>query len=288
MKQIPSKEKTGLLSAARVYLSGPMDFVASRKLEKATGWRTRVGQFLREFGVTVFDPWNKPKVRGLHEYGIEGEKTSDARRAWTYEPGRKGLQARAEMAESFWQALHIDLRMVDTSDFIIAYCPTNVYSVGTPHEIILARQQHKPVLFVSPYVTFDALDRLRNHLVNDKQGLRLLDELRNQVPIKENTNASPSQWYMPLIGGERFFDGFGFETYRRRFKWAWTPMDDNEANHAPRNPLLPFLERLNRELPKKWDPRKKTLVPDDDWLLWDLRAHKTGAMVEGPAGLRSL
>jgi hypothetical protein len=39
--------KQGLLHDARVYLSGPMDFVASRAVEKATGWRNRVGEFLR-------------------------------------------------------------------------------------------------------------------------------------------------------------------------------------------------------------------------------------------------
>ena len=46
---------SGLLSNARVYLSGPMDFVASRADEKAHGWRNRIGQFLKKFGVTV---WN--------------------------------------------------------------------------------------------------------------------------------------------------------------------------------------------------------------------------------------
>jgi hypothetical protein len=281
-----SKQEAGLLGAARVYLSGPMDFVASRAEEKASGWRTRVGQFLRTFGVTVFDPWEKPSVRGLQEYGTEGEKTTDARKAWTYERNRKGVRARAEVAESFWPALHIDLRMVDTSDFVVAYCPTNVYSVGTPHEIILARQQHKPVLFVSPYVTFDAFGKLRDRLAGDQTGLALLDELANQVPIKENTNASPSLWYMPLVGGERFFDGFGFEPYRRRFKWFRTALDEHEARHVPRNPLLPFIERLNRTLPNKWDPRKKALVPDDDWLLWDLLPHETGAAVTGPRGRR--
>jgi hypothetical protein len=281
-----ARQDAGLLSAARVYLSGPMDFVASRATEKATGWRTRVGQFLREFGVTVFDPWEKPAVRGLHEYGVEGEKTTDARKAWTYERGPKGARARSAVAASFWPALHIDLRMVDTSDFVIAYCPTNVYSVGTPHEIILARQERKPVLFVSPCISFDALGELRQHLADDKTGLDLLDRLTAQVPIKENLNASPSLWYMPLVGAGHFFDGFGFEPYRRRFKWARTPLDDNEARHAPRKPLLPFLERLNRGLPKRWDFRKKAFVPDDDWLLWDLRPQDKGAAVAGPRGRR--
>lgn len=276
------KKKDSLLSSARVYLSGPMDFVASRAEEKASGWRTRVGQFLRELGVTVFDPWDKPSVRGLQEYGTEGEKTTDARKAWTYERGPKGAKARAEVSESFWPALHIDLRMVDTSDFIVAYCPTNVYSVGTPHEIIMARQQHKPVLFVSPYVSFDALGQLRDHLANDKTGLDLLDKLAAQVPIKENLNASPSLWYMPLVGGERFFDGFGFEPYRRKYKWSKTGLDENEARHVPQNPLLPFLEQLSQKLPERWDSQKQAMVPDDDWLLWDLQPHKTGAAVAGP------
>ena len=143
-----------LLRDARVYLSGPMDFVASRAAEKATGWRTRIGQFLRRLGVIVFDPWEKPEVRAMHEYGREGEGTTDVRAGWTYRGGEEGAAARAHVAESFWPALHIDLRMVDTSDFIICYCPTNVYSVGTPHEVILANEQRKPVLFVSPYVDF--------------------------------------------------------------------------------------------------------------------------------------
>ena len=65
-----SPDKDGLLQGARVYLSGPMDFVASRAAEKQFGWRNRVSQFLQFAGVTVFDPWFKPDVRGLHEYGL--------------------------------------------------------------------------------------------------------------------------------------------------------------------------------------------------------------------------
>jgi hypothetical protein len=41
------RDGTGLLSGARVYLSGPMDFVASREEEKKFGWRARIGEFLR-------------------------------------------------------------------------------------------------------------------------------------------------------------------------------------------------------------------------------------------------
>ena len=153
----PAKKTGSLLRGTRAYLSGPMDFVASRADEMKYGWRNRVGEFLRAFGVVVFDPWEKPKARGLHEYGREGVDTSETRKRWTFAPTRDGAIARARCSGKFWETLHIDLRMVDTSDFVIAYCPTNIYSVGTPHEIALARQQRKPVLFVSPSVHFPAI-----------------------------------------------------------------------------------------------------------------------------------
>src|SRR5262245_56238101 len=178
--------KPKLLRDARVYLSGPMDFVASRADEKTKGWRHRVGDFLHALGVTVFDPWFKPEIHGLKEYGIEDEKTTGKRALWSFEPGAAGAALRADCSESFWPSMHTDLRMVDTSDFVVAYCPTNIYSVGTPHEIVVAREQRKPVLFVSPPVRFDALDRLRAHLAGDREGTKLLDALAAAVPLKDN------------------------------------------------------------------------------------------------------
>ncbi len=274
------REEKGLLQEARVYLSGPMDFVASRQEEKEHGWRHRVGQFLKEMSVTVFDPWTKPDVRGLHEYGREGETTKDVKKDWTFTPGKKGAQARSQLAESFWPALHIDLRMVDTSDFIISYCPTNIYSVGTPNEIILARNEFKPVLFVSPRIEFPALADLRKHLEDDDRGKELLESLITQVPVKENLNGCPSLWYLPLVGVEHFFDGFGFAEYRDRFGWKERiRIDDDEERHPPQKPLLRFLEEANRKLPKKWDPAKQDFVTNDDWLLWDFKREDKGAQV---------
>src|SRR5215210_1261653 len=177
------------LRGARIYLSGPMDFVASRADEKKLGWRNRVGDFLRSFGSIIFGPWFKPAVRGLHQYGLEDVNTIDVRETWTFEQGQQGDETRAACAEKFWETLHIDLRMVDTSDFTIAYVPTNIYSVGTVHEIVLSRLQYKPVLFVSPPVTFPTLDKLREHLREDSEGLALLDKLAGEVPIKPNPRA---------------------------------------------------------------------------------------------------
>ena len=276
-----------LLKGARVYLSGPMDFVASRREEMKYGWRTRVGAFLRARGCIVFDPWQKPAVRGLQEYGREGLDTASTRKAWTFEDSRAGAKERAKLTDKFWETLHIDLRMVDTSDFTIAYCPTNIYSVGTPHEISLCRQQRKPVLFVSPPVEFPTLDDLRNHLtqIRDRKALRLLKDLEQQVPIKPNPRGIPSLWYMPLVGSESFFDGFGFEDFRATHRWPSDgPLDKREQKQTPQRPLLAFLEGLAHTLPKKWDTRRNDYVRNDDWLLWDLHHDASGGEVTGAYG----
>ena len=267
-----ARSKCGFLKNARVYLSGPMDFVASRAEEKKSGWRVRVGHFLRSYGATVLDPWQKPSVRGLHEYGHEDVATVKLREEWTFDPSTEGAKSRATCADMFWETLHIDLRMVDISDFVVAYCPTNIYSVGTPHEIIVARQQHKPVLFVSTPMVFPALDELAEHLSasGDKRAKALLDELAKQVPIKPNPKGTPSLWYMPLIGSENFLDGFGFDKYMKRFSWSRSPSDEREKRYPPKRPLLPFLENLNQKLPMKWSHKEKQFVRDDDWLLLDL------------------
>lgn len=260
---------SGMLKGARVYLSGPMDFVASRADERRFGWRNRVGDFLRELGVIVFDPWNKPAVRGLHEYGQEGDTTTDVRAEWRFDESDASAAKRAQISGKFWESMHIDLRMVDTSDFTIAYCPTNIYSVGTPHEIVVCRLQKKPVLFVSPRVTFPDLAKLRERLKNDEKSLDLLESLVKDVPIKENPRGVPSLWYMPLVGGDGFFDSFGFKPYRERFGWDEIPLDERDNAPGSERGLLPFLERLNKQLPDKWDNRIKKRVPNHDWLLWD-------------------
>jgi hypothetical protein len=265
-----------------VYLSGPMDFVASRADEKKFGWRNRISDFLRAFDGIVFDPWFKPSVRGMQEYGLEDVNTIDVRDTWTFEQGQAGDETRSACAEKFWETLHIDLRMVDTSDFTIAYVPTNIYSVGTVHEIVLSRQQWKPVLFVSPFVDFPALDELREHLKGDAKGLALIDRLAAEVPIKPNPRAIPSLWYMPLVGSGNFFDGFGFADYVERFGWKPIPMDEQEKRHPPQNPLLPFLEKLSTEIPKRWDDKLKRYTTNDDWLLWELEDSKVEAVRDDP------
>jgi hypothetical protein len=275
-----SRQSPNLLKGARVYLSGPMDFVSSRDVEAKTGWRTRIGEVLREFRTIVFDPWNKPEVRGLHGYGRETPESARKREAWTFENTPAGAKGRAQLTGHYWETFHIDLRMVDTADFLIAYCPTNIYSVGTPHEIALARSERKPVLFVSPAVDFPSYDELAKHLAKDRLGTKLLERLKEEVPIKANERGIPSLWYMPLVGGESFFDGFGFQLpeYQKRYGWKGTLIDEREKRRPPVRPLLPTLEALNDRLPQKWDNKFKKFVRNDDWLLWNI--PKSGKVEE--------
>ena len=273
MSDSQAQKVHNFLQGARVYLAGPMDFVASREMERKRGWRTRIRQFLEQLGVTVFDPWEKPDIRGLFEYGKEDAETISKRDRWTFEPGADGSATRAELAEYFWETMHIDLRMVDISDFVIAYCPTNIYSVGTVHEIVVARSQHKPVLFISPPIEFEALQELKQSVADEPHLRALIESLETEIPVKENPRGTPSLWYLPLIGSESFFDGFGFQNpqYLDQFK-HWrdrSPLDKRELKEPPKRPLLPFLEELGHgtTVPKRWVHTTSRYQDDDDWLL---------------------
>ncbi|MCX7869299.1 MAG: hypothetical protein N2322_05040 [Terrimicrobiaceae bacterium] len=190
-----------ILRGTRVYLSGPMDFVGSRVVEKHLGWRALLTPILKALEVTVLDPWNKPQVRGHTDYGQEGVL-----------PSKEGYEAdfwtnpatRARFEKDFWETVHIDCRMTDVSDFLISFVPTNIYSVGTVHEIVLARSQFKPVLFVSPPVKYEFFPEL------DRLPAEVKDLLRF-YGLKENPEGIPSQWYGNIVGGHNMFDGFGWE-----------------------------------------------------------------------------
>lgn len=267
------KKRGHILDSATVYLSGPMDFVASREEEKARGWRTRISQFLRKYGTTVYDPWTKPEVSGMPHFGKEDEFTVNRRDDWTYDQSPGGSAAREELSTEFWPTLHIDLRMTDLSDFVIAYCPTNIYSVGTVHEIAVARQQHKPVLLVTPQLHAPALTQFKEHLAkleNGEQTRVLFDELTREFALRANPKGIPSLWYMAMLDHEDyFFDGFGFAKYATEFEWeAYAPLDQREKDHPPVRPLLPYLERLNREIPKRFDQAIGDYVENPEWLIF--------------------
>lgn len=268
-----------LLAGSTVYLSGPMDFVASREEESRNGWRSRLTQVLEGFGVRVFDPWHKPLVLSLGRYGIEDETTPQARASWRFDEGPDGAEARASVAKQFWPVMHIDLRMVDLSDFVIACCPTNLYSVGTPHEIVVARQQRKPVLLVSPPVRYPIWEGLESRYADDPRTTKLLVDVGKEVVIRANATGTPSSWYTSLVDSESFFDGFGWDAVRSRFGWADSYLDEREAPpNPPVRPLIQFLASMQRGArPQRWDRDLKAFVDNDDWLLLERRSGDQAA-----------
>ncbi len=264
-------KKTDVLDGARVYLSGPMDFVMSREEDKKNGWRVRVSEFLKEHRVKVFDPWYKPEVVGMPHYGKEDEFSTKAREQWTFDGTTTGDVTRAKLCAEFWPTLHIDLRMVDYSDFLIAYVPSNVYSVGTVHEIVMARQEFKPVLLVSPRIDYPSLKELEKHLADqaDVAGTNLLENAKTELTIKPNERGIPSAWYMALIDGNYFFDGFGWAAYREHFGWKRNELDEREDRMPPQRPLLAYLEALDKKVPQRYDLEQGKLVENPDWLIFD-------------------
>ena len=128
------------------------------------------------------------------------------------------------------------------------------------------------MLFVTTPVVFPALDKLKDYLSKnkDREAIKLLKELEKQVPIKPNPQGIPSLWYMPLIGGNNFFDGFGFSDFKKKYNWSDAPSDENERNYPPSRPLLKFLQYLNKRMPQRWNLHAEKFEQDDDWLLLEI------------------
>ena len=182
----------------------------------------------------MFDPWNKPEARGLHGYGQEGVDTDKDREKWIFENSIDGAKTRAKLTGRYWETLHIDLRMVDTADFLVAHCPTNVYSVGTVHEIALARQQRKPVLFVSRKSLFTPGKAIRGGvpIIFPWFGSR-----SDGKPGPDHGFARTSEWAIEgtsqrddgnveiafTLSPNDITRGFGYAAFRVRFRVTVTP-----------------------------------------------------------------
>lgn len=124
-----------------VYLAGPIDFAP----DLGASYREKLHDLLGQAGLDenmILDPTRKP-LGDLDAY-----KDFD-----TEQDFFKALvkHERWDDYESYIKAImHIDLRFVDKSDVIIATLNPDVPAFGTIHEIVVARQQKKPVLLVDP------------------------------------------------------------------------------------------------------------------------------------------
>lgn len=124
-----------------IYLCGPIDFVE----DGGIGWRDDMTQRLKKIGFereNIFNPCRKPLLSDQDNYlSNEGELMSQYRKERDWD-GLSGVVSKIA---------HIDLRLVDKSDLVIAAFPKDsegntIQTYGTIHEIVVAKQQQKPVL----------------------------------------------------------------------------------------------------------------------------------------------
>jgi nucleoside 2-deoxyribosyltransferase len=118
----------GFLKGTKTYLAGPIEY------DVAVDWRTDPIRILKEeFGVNVHDP-------NADDKQIMAQPLQDALDREDYEKVR-------EIAKNFVKK---DLSVVQRMDFIVAYVPQRVPTVGTVHEIVFSDGIKLPTLLVCP------------------------------------------------------------------------------------------------------------------------------------------
>ena len=115
------------------YLCGPMDRVD----DGGVGWRRSITPNLKEMGVGVLDPCDKPTSFAMEDSGFR-EKINELKEMGMY----------ASVEKLMKEISAIDLRMIDIAHFVIMYMNVDVHMCGSYHEAFVSIQQKKPLLVV--------------------------------------------------------------------------------------------------------------------------------------------
>ena len=113
------------------YLCGPMDRVP----DGGVIWRKMITPILKDIGIGVLDPSDKPTSFAQEDY--------DFRNKINLQKVEKKFE---EVRKSMRDIAAIDLRMVDIAHFVIMYMDIDVHMCGSYHEAFVAIQQKKPLL----------------------------------------------------------------------------------------------------------------------------------------------
>lgn len=124
------------LNGSLVYLAGPIDYAT----DLGVGWRQQIKPELKNLGMLIIDPTNKPvhddDLALLHEGAENHEYRRKLKEAGNFDELHKnGAQVRA-----------FDLRGVDKSDCVIGYIDRDIAMAGTLEEIFWANRMKKPTL----------------------------------------------------------------------------------------------------------------------------------------------
>lgn len=127
------EKKYNRLAGARAYLCGAMD----RANDGGIGWRNALKPFLKNLGIHVIDPCDKPIDIGLEN--IEER---------SYREQLKKEKKFAQLSKDMKLIRITDLRLSDISDFLIVHLDTQIHACGTYEEISWANRQKKPILIM--------------------------------------------------------------------------------------------------------------------------------------------
>jgi len=123
----------GKLKGSLVYLCGPIDYAS----DLGIGWRQLIIPKLREMGMYVLDPTNKPTAqKELFEDAENHEHRKFLKQSGNYE----ALHKNGKAIRAF------DLRCTDKADCIIVYLDASIPMCGTYEELFISNKDKKPVL----------------------------------------------------------------------------------------------------------------------------------------------
>ena len=113
------------------YLCGPMDRVPDGGVE----WRENISKDLKDMGIGVFNPCDKPS-----DFAPEDKNTRDEI------DKAKAIHDYERVAEVMKPICSVDLRMVDVAHFLIMNLDLDTHLCGSYHEAFVAIAQKKPIL----------------------------------------------------------------------------------------------------------------------------------------------
>jgi hypothetical protein len=113
------------------YLCGAMDRVA----DGGVTWRRTITPKLKNMGVGVLDPCNKPTEFAKEDKNFRSRMER-----------LKGLGDFESIKDAMSEIAAVDLRMIDIAHFVVMHMDVSTHLCGSYHEAFTAIQQKKPLL----------------------------------------------------------------------------------------------------------------------------------------------
>lgn len=124
---------SNILKSSIAYLCGPIDYAK----DQGISFRNEIKEKTEHIGIRYLDPCQKMA-------GLQSEVGEEQSKIHTHKKNKDFPKLRLMMKN----IVREDLRMIDYSDFIVAYIDMSIPMFGTVHEIVLSLSQKKPTLII--------------------------------------------------------------------------------------------------------------------------------------------